>query len=224
MLNPAEARVLGTLVEKEVTTPDYYPLSLNAIVNACNQRSNREPVLDLDEDDCAPRAAWARRPAAGRPRAWQRKAASPSTNTGWEKPSISAAQRRRCCACCCCAARKHRASCAAVPNACTASKRSATSLGGLQKLMEREPPLAAVLPRQPGTKESRYAQSALRASADGGLECAGSQCRRRNCKPRRADRESGREMAELRPGRLAYRADRRSVRKLIRGPAKTGTA
>src|SRR5258708_37549388 len=51
VLTTAEARVLGALVEKEVTTPDYYPLSLNALINACNQRSNREPVTDLDEDE-----------------------------------------------------------------------------------------------------------------------------------------------------------------------------
>ena len=44
-----EARVLGSLVEKSVTTPEYYPLSLNALKNACNQKSNREPVMDLDE-------------------------------------------------------------------------------------------------------------------------------------------------------------------------------
>ena len=44
------ARVLGALVEKEITTPEYYPLSLNALVNACNQKSNREPVMNLDED------------------------------------------------------------------------------------------------------------------------------------------------------------------------------
>jgi uncharacterized protein YceH (UPF0502 family) len=50
-LTAAEARVLGALVEKEATTPDYYPLSLNALINACNQRSNREPVTNLDEDD-----------------------------------------------------------------------------------------------------------------------------------------------------------------------------
>ncbi|MDR3727872.1 MAG: YceH family protein, partial [Terracidiphilus sp.] len=50
VLSPSQARVLGALVEKEVTTPDYYPLSLNALVNACNQRSNREPVMDLDEE------------------------------------------------------------------------------------------------------------------------------------------------------------------------------
>ena len=51
LLTAAQARVLGALVEKEVTTPDYYPLSLNALINACNQRSNREPVMNLDEDD-----------------------------------------------------------------------------------------------------------------------------------------------------------------------------
>jgi uncharacterized protein len=48
-LSPAEVRVLGCLVEKELTTPDQYPLTLNALVLACNQRSNREPVLNLSE-------------------------------------------------------------------------------------------------------------------------------------------------------------------------------
>jgi uncharacterized protein YceH (UPF0502 family) len=48
-LNAAEARVLGALIEKEITTPDYYPLSLNALTAACNQTSNREPVMQLDE-------------------------------------------------------------------------------------------------------------------------------------------------------------------------------
>ena len=47
----AEARVLGALMEKEIATPDYYPLSLNALVNACNQKSNRDPVVDYDEGD-----------------------------------------------------------------------------------------------------------------------------------------------------------------------------
>jgi len=44
-----EARVIGALLEKEITTPEQYPLSLNALVNACNQKSNRDPVMDLDE-------------------------------------------------------------------------------------------------------------------------------------------------------------------------------
>jgi uncharacterized protein YceH (UPF0502 family) len=49
VLNEIEARVLGSLIEKEITTPDYYPLSLNALVNACNQKSNREPVMSVGE-------------------------------------------------------------------------------------------------------------------------------------------------------------------------------
>ena len=49
-LEAAEVRVLGALMEKETTTPDYYPLSLNALVNACNQKSNRDPVVSFDED------------------------------------------------------------------------------------------------------------------------------------------------------------------------------
>jgi len=48
-LNTTEVRVLGSLLEKEMATPDYYPLSLNSLVNACNQKSNREPVVDYDE-------------------------------------------------------------------------------------------------------------------------------------------------------------------------------
>jgi uncharacterized protein YceH (UPF0502 family) len=48
-LNALEARVIGCLIEKAITTPDQYPLSLNALVNACNQKSNRDPIMDLDE-------------------------------------------------------------------------------------------------------------------------------------------------------------------------------
>ena len=51
MLNVVEARVVGALMEKEITTPEYYPLSLNATVNACNQKSSREPVMELGEGD-----------------------------------------------------------------------------------------------------------------------------------------------------------------------------
>src|SRR5438067_10603701 len=50
LLTDNEARVLGCLIEKEITTPDYYPLSLNALLNACNQKSNRYPVMSLGED------------------------------------------------------------------------------------------------------------------------------------------------------------------------------
>jgi uncharacterized protein len=50
ILDADEVRVLGALLEKEVTTPEYYPLSLNALVNACNQKSNRDPVVHFDEE------------------------------------------------------------------------------------------------------------------------------------------------------------------------------
>jgi uncharacterized protein len=49
-LDAEEIRILGSLLEKEITTPEYYPLSLNALLNACNQKSNREPVVHWDED------------------------------------------------------------------------------------------------------------------------------------------------------------------------------
>src|SRR5512138_1102734 len=51
LLNDVEVRILGCLIEKELTTPEYYPLTLNALTNACNQKSNRDPVLSLVEDE-----------------------------------------------------------------------------------------------------------------------------------------------------------------------------
>jgi len=50
LLHPIEVRVLGSLLEKEITTPEYYPLSLNALINACNQKSNREPAVNFDQE------------------------------------------------------------------------------------------------------------------------------------------------------------------------------
>ena len=49
ILTDIETRVLGSLIEKDITTPDYYPLSLNALVNACNQKNNRDPIMTLNE-------------------------------------------------------------------------------------------------------------------------------------------------------------------------------
>ena len=71
ILSEIETRVLGSLVEKELTTPDYYPLSLNALVNACNQKSNRDPAMNLNED------AVARRCEVWRKKAW------PAQRTAW---------------------------------------------------------------------------------------------------------------------------------------------
>ena len=79
ILTPEEARVLGALMEKEVSTPDYYPLSLNALVNACNQTTSRDPVVRYDEDTvlCAldglreKKMLWEVEQAGGRVRKYQ---------------------------------------------------------------------------------------------------------------------------------------------------------
>ena len=155
-LTPVEARVLGALVEKEVTTPEYYPLSINALINACNQRSNREPVMDLDEeavrqalhgledDGLAGRA----RSADGRVTKYEHWLGEAYNFSRPETalmcvlllrgPQTPGELRGR-------TERMHR------------FEEISDVLAGLQKLMERETPLAMMLPRQPGTKESRYA-------------------------------------------------------------------
>ena len=67
-LDPAAVRALGALMEKEITTPEYYPLSLNALVNACNQKSNREPVVSYDEGTVEEALARLREEGLGVPR------------------------------------------------------------------------------------------------------------------------------------------------------------
>jgi uncharacterized protein len=155
-LTTAEARVLGALVEKEVTSPEYYPLSLNALINACNQKSNREPVMELDEeavrqalhgledDGLAGRA----RSSDGRVTKYEHWLGEAFNFSRAETalicvlllrgPQTPGELRGR-------TERLHR------------FEEIADVLAALQKLMERDPPLVAVLPRQPGTKESRYA-------------------------------------------------------------------
>lgn len=156
VLTVAEARVLGALVEKEATTPDYYPLSLNALINACNQHSNREPVMDLDEE--AARQALhglEDKKLAGRARGADGRVAKYEHWLG-EVFNFSRAETALVCVLLLRGPqtpgelrgrteRLHR------------FEEIADVLAGLQKLMEREPALVAVLPRQPGTKESRYA-------------------------------------------------------------------
>jgi uncharacterized protein YceH (UPF0502 family) len=156
VLSAAQARVLGALVEKEVTTPDYYPLSLNALINACNQRSNREPVMDLDEEDVrlALRLLEEKR-LAGRARSTDGRVTKYEHWLGeffnfsraetalvcvllLRGPQTPGELRGR-------TERMHR------------FDEIGEVLAALQKLMEREPPLATMLQRQPGTKESRYA-------------------------------------------------------------------
>jgi uncharacterized protein YceH (UPF0502 family) len=156
VLTAAQARVLGALLEKEITTPEYYPLSLNALVNACNQRSNREPVMNLDEDDVRMALhALEEKRLAGRARAAEGRVTKYEHWLG-EAFNLSRAEAALMCVLL-----------LRGPQT-TGELRSRTErmhrfeeigdvTSGLQKLMEREPPLAAVLPRQPGTKESRYA-------------------------------------------------------------------
>jgi uncharacterized protein YceH (UPF0502 family) len=156
ILTETEARVLGALVEKEATTPDYYPLSLNALVNACNQKSNRHPVMSLDED--AVRAALDglnKKGLAGTA------SGADSRVTKYEHRLQEAFNFSR----------------PETAVLCVLLLRGPQTPGelrsrterlyrfedletvhsALQHLMERQPPLVKVLPRQPGTKESRFA-------------------------------------------------------------------
>jgi uncharacterized protein YceH (UPF0502 family) len=155
LLNENECRVLGSLVEKDSTTPEYYPLSLNALVNACNQKSNREPVMQLTEDAVRDalqglqeqRLAGPAGGADNRVTKYEHRLQEVFNFTRPEVavlcvlllrgPQTPGELRGR-------AERLHRFE--ALDDVQSA----------LQKLMQRDPALAKVLPRQPGTKESRY--------------------------------------------------------------------
>jgi uncharacterized protein len=155
-LTDAEVRVLGSLIEKDITTPEYYPLSLNALMNACNQKSNRDPVMQLDEDAVRDaldglqeqRMAGPARGADSRVTKYEQRLQEVFNFTRPEiavlcvlllrGPQTPGELRGR-------AERMHRFE--ALDDVQSA----------LQKLMQREPPLAKLLPRQPGMKESRYA-------------------------------------------------------------------
>ena len=155
VLSEVEARVLGSLIEKDITTPDYYPLSVNALVNACNQKNNRDPVMNLDESAV-------------------RQALDTLHNKGLAGPAGGADSR----------VTKYEHRLQEVFNfgrgetavMCVLLLRGAQTPGELrgrtermhrfgdldevqsvlQRLMQRDPPLVRVLPRQPGTKEARY--------------------------------------------------------------------
>jgi hypothetical protein len=156
VLNPAEARVLGALVEKDITTPDYYPLSLNALINACNQKNNREPVTNFDEETVRlalrnlsdKRLAGPASGADGRVTKYEHRLQEVFNFTRPETailcvlllrgPQTPGELRGR-------TERMHR------------FEDLDEVLSGLQQLMRREPPLAKALGRRPGTKEIRYA-------------------------------------------------------------------
>jgi uncharacterized protein YceH (UPF0502 family) len=155
VLNEVETRVLGSLVEKDVTTPDYYPLSLNALINACNQKNNRDPVMNLNEDAVrqaldtlqAKRLAGPTSSADSRVTKYEHRLQEVFNFTRGETavlcvlflrgPQTPGELRGR-------SERMHR------------FEDLTEVQSTLQRLMQREPPLVRVLPRQPGTKESRY--------------------------------------------------------------------
>ena len=154
-LTPAEARVLGCLVEKEITTPEYYPLSVNALLNACNQKSNRDPVMSLDED--AVRQAL-------RSLCDQFLARSAGTDGRVAKfehrlQEVFNFHRHEIALLCVLLLRGPQ-----TPGELRTRTERMYAFADLESvhsalglLMKREPPLVTVLSRQPGTKESRYA-------------------------------------------------------------------
>ncbi len=156
LLNDVEIRVLGCLVEKELATPEYYPLTLNALANACNQRSNRDPVMELEEAQVVRALDTLRARQLALLSAEGVRAAKYCHNLAarhhLEPPELALLAelllrgpqtmgelRAR-------AERMH-------PFADLAAVEEA-----LAELTDREPPLAMQLPRQPGRKECRYAQ------------------------------------------------------------------
>ena len=156
LLNAVEARVLGALIEKDITTPDYYPLSLNALVNACNQKNNREPVMNLNEEAVRAALTTLQEKRLARPTS-----SADSRVTKYEHRSQEVFNFTR----------------AETAVFCVLLLRGPQTPGELrgrgermhrfehldevqstlQRLMQREPPLVTMLARQPGTKESRYA-------------------------------------------------------------------
>ncbi len=155
-LTETEIRVLGSLVEKDITTPEYYPLSLNALVNACNQKSNRDPVMQLDENavrdalDSLQEQRLAG-PAGGADNRVTKYEHRLQEVFNFTRPEIAVL----------CVLLLRGPQTPGELRGRTERMFRFESLddvqSALQKLMQREPPLVAILPRQPGTKESRYA-------------------------------------------------------------------
>jgi len=156
ILTDIETRVLGALIEKELTTPEYYPLSLNALVNACNQKSNRHPVMNLDENSVSQALrSLDKEGLAGPADAMDNRVAK----FGHRLQEVFNFDRRE------------------VAILCELLLRGPQTPGELrsragrmhpfddlgqvqstlQRLAQREPPMVKMLPRQPGTKEARYA-------------------------------------------------------------------
>jgi uncharacterized protein YceH (UPF0502 family) len=155
LLSEIEVRVLGSLVEKDATTPDYYPLSLNALVNACNQKSNRDPFMTLTEDAVrqaleslkVKRLAGPVNSADSRVTKYEHRMQEVFNFSRGENAVLCVLMLRG----------------PQTPGELRGRTERIHAFedldevqSALQKLMQRDPPLAQVLQRQPGTKESRY--------------------------------------------------------------------
>src|ERR1700733_3378842 len=157
ILSEIETRVLGSLIEKDITTPDYYPLSLNALVNACNQKNNRDPVMTLEEETVrhALNTLQEKRlagPASG--------ADSRVTKFEHRLQEVFNFDRREIAVVCVLLLRGPQTPGELRSRAERMYQFEALDdiVSTLDRLGQRQPPLAAILPRQPGTKESRYLQ------------------------------------------------------------------
>ena len=155
ILTEIETRVLGSLIEKDITTPDYYPLSLNALVNACNQKNNRDPVMTLDEAAVRDALATLQEkrlagPASG--------ADSRVTKFEHRLQEVFNFDRREIAVVCVLLLRGPQTPGELRSRADRMHHFEALEdvVSTLDRLAQREPPLARVLPREPGTKESRY--------------------------------------------------------------------
>ena len=154
-LSPVEARVLGCLIEKEITTPDYYPLSLNALQNAANQKSNRDPVMDLDEEPI--RRALHSLSDQG----LARSAATDARVAKFEHRLADVFNFHRHEIALICVLLLRGPQTPGELRTRTERLYAFDDLNGvhsaLNLLMNRQPPLVKILARQPGTKEARYA-------------------------------------------------------------------
>jgi hypothetical protein len=154
-LSQIEVRVLGALIEKDITTPDYYPLSLNALMNACNQKNNRDPVMTLDENSVRDALSSLQEkrlagPAGG--------ADSRVSKYEHRLQEVFNFDRREIAVLCVLLLRGPQ-----TPGELRGRTERMYRFetlddvqSALQRLMDRQPPLVSVLSRQPGTKESRY--------------------------------------------------------------------
>jgi uncharacterized protein YceH (UPF0502 family) len=204
-IDATEARVLGSLVEKEITTPDYYPLSLNALVNACNQKSSRDPVMELDENDVrqALHSLQEKGLVQGR---------GDSRVGKYEHRLQEVFNFNRAETAVLCLLLLRGAQTPGELRGRTERLYQFEDLGQvqstLQRLMEREEPLVIVLPRQPGTKEARYIELLSKDAAAVATSSAPQTDARPSTTERRAD--LGAQIAELREevAELRRRLDR----------------